>query len=103
MFARSRDWITLLPLCKILLPSNFNSVDFYSSMSLLVLDIDRTEKTILKNWDFKLMVLYKDFHFVRQRFSNLIDRQRGAQVIYMELRGVVERLFMRSCLLSFTT
>ena len=36
------------------------------------------------------MVLYKDFHFVRQRLLNLISRQPGTQVIYMELRGVVE-------------
>ena len=35
------------------------------------------------------MVLYKDFHFVHQRLSNLINRQHGTQVIYMELRGVV--------------
>ena len=49
------------------------------------------------------MVLYKDFHFVRQRLFNLINRQHGTQVIYMELRGVVESWNMRSCLQSFTT
>ena len=49
------------------------------------------------------MVLYEDFHFVRQRFLNLINRQHGTQVIYMDLRGVVESWNMRSCLLSFTT
>ena len=36
------------------------------------------------------MVLYKDFLFVRQRFLNLINRQHGTVVIYMELRGVEE-------------
>ena len=33
------------------------------------------------------MVLYNDFHFVRQKLLNLINRQYGTQVIYMELRG----------------
>ena len=33
---------------KIFLPSIFNSVDFWSSMSLIVLDIELTEKNILK-------------------------------------------------------
>ena len=36
------------------------------------------------------MDLYIDFHFVHQRLLNLIYRQHGTQVIYMELRGVVD-------------
>ena len=36
------------------------------------------------------MVLYKDFHFVHQRFSNLINRRHGTQVTYMELRGKLD-------------
>ena len=50
-----------------------------------------------------LMVLYKDFHFVHQRLLNLINRRHGTQVIYMELRGVVESWIMISSLLSSTT
>ena len=42
------------------------------------------------------MVLYKDFHFVHQRFLNLIKRRHGTQVIYMQLRGVVESWIMIS-------
>ena len=42
------------------------------------------------NWDFLLMVLYKDFNFDLRRLSNLIDRQHETQIIYMELRGVLE-------------
>ena len=72
-------------------------------MSLIVIDIELTEKNINKNWDFLLMVLYKDFHFVRQRLLDLINRQHGTPIIYMELRGVVENWNMRSCLLSSTT
>ena len=49
------------------------------------------------------MVLYKDFHFVHRKLLNLINRQHGTQVIYMELRGVEESWIMISSLLSFTT
>ena len=72
-------------------------------MSLIVIDIELTEKNIIKELGFLLMVLYRDFHFVRQRLLNLINRQHGTLIIYMELRGVVESWSMRSCLLSFTT
>ena len=97
--------VTRLLFClyvKFSLPSIFNSVDFWSSMSLIVLDTEVTEKNIIKELGLLLMVLYKDFHFVRQRLSNLINRRHGTQVIYMVLRGVVESWIMRSYLLSFT-
>ena len=43
-------------------------------MSLFVLDIELTEKNIIKElWRF-LMLLYKDFHFVRQGTLNLLNR-----------------------------
>ena len=42
------------------------------------------------------MVLYKDFHFVHQSLLNPINRRHGTQVIYMELRGVVESWIMVS-------
>ena len=73
-------------------------------MSLIVLDIELIEKNIIKELGlFLLMVPCKDFHFVRQRLLNLTNRRHGTQVIYMELRGVVESWIMRRCLLSFTT
>ena len=71
-------------------------------MSLIVLDIELTEKNIVKELGLFLLVLYKDFHFVRQILLNLINRH-GTQIIYMELRGVVESWNMKICLLSFTT
>ena len=46
------------------------------------------------------MVLYKDFRFVHYR---LLNRRHGTKVTYMEMRGLVESLIMRSFLLSFTT
>ena len=49
------------------------------------------------------MVLYKAVHFVHQSLLNLTNRRHRTQVIYMELRGVVESWIMRSFLLSFTT
>ena len=42
------------------------------------------------------MVLYKDFHCVRQRRLKLINRQHGTEVFYMELRAVVESWNMRA-------
>ena len=71
-------------------------------MSLIVLDIELTQKNVIKEVGLFLMVLYKDFHFVHQRLLNLINRRHGTQNIYMELRGVVEKWIMRSCLLSVT-
>ena len=72
-------------------------------MSLIVLDIELTEKNIIKELGLFLMVLCKDFHFVHQILLNLINRRHGTQNIEMELHGVVESWNMRSCLLSFTT
>ena len=88
---------------KIFLPSILNSVHFQNSMSLSVLDIELTERDIIKELGFLLIVLYKDFHFVHQRLVNLINRQLGTQNIYSELRGVVESWKMISSFLSFTT
>ena len=87
---------------KLLLPSIFNSVNF-SSISLIVLDIELTEKNIIKELGILLMVHYKFFHFVHQSLLNLINRGHGTQNIYMELRTVVESWIMISPLLSFTT
>ena len=72
-------------------------------MSCIVLDIELTEKNVIKELGLFLMVLYKDFHFVHQRLLNLINRRHGTQNIYMELHGVVESWIMIRCLLSFTT
>ena len=53
-------------------------------MSCIVLDLELTEKNIIKNWDCIMMVLYKDFDFVHQSLLNLINRRHGTQVIYMD-------------------
>ena len=98
--------VTKLLVClyvKLFLLSISNSVDFWSSVSLIVLDIDLTEKNIIRKLGFFLMVLYKEFHFVHQRLLNLTNRRQGTQVSCIELRRVVESWIMRSFLLSFTT
>ena len=46
-------------------------------MSLIALDIEFTEKNVLKELGFLLMVFRKDFHFVHQRLINLISRRQG--------------------------
>ena len=88
---------------KFFLSSIFKSVDFRSKMSCIVLDIQLTEKNKVKELGLLLMVLWKDFHFVNQSFLNLKNRQHGTEVIFMELRAVLDSWIMRSCLLSFTT
>ena len=104
MFARWRDWITLLPLRKNLLPSIFNSVDFWNSMSLIVLDVELTDKNVIKEMGLYIEGLLQEVSFCPPKtFINLINRQHGTQVVYMELRGVVESWIVRSCLLYFTT
>ena len=72
-------------------------------MSLIVLDIELTERNIIKELGFLLMALYKDFHFVRKRLLKLKNRRHGTQVNDMQLRGVVEGWIKRNCLLSSTT
>ena len=72
-------------------------------MSCIVLEIELTDKNIIKELGLFLMDLYKAFHFVHQRLLNLIGRLHGTQGIYMELRGVVENWITTSSLQSFTT
>ena len=88
---------------KVFPPSIFNSVDFWSSMSCIVLGKELTEKNIIKELGLFLMVLYRDFHFVHRSLLNLRNRRHGTQNIYKELRGVVENRIMINWLLSSTT
>ena len=48
MSARSRDWITLLPLCKNVSALHFQFCCFFKRISLIALDIQLTEKVINK-------------------------------------------------------
>ena len=96
-------WLLFCLYVKIFLSPILNLVDFWNSMSLIVLDIELTEKNIFKELGFFLLVLYRDFQLVHQGLIDLINRRHGTQIIYMEMRGVVESWITISPLLSFTT
>ena len=72
-------------------------------MSCIVPDIELTEKNIIKELGLYIDGSVQGFSFCPPKFLNLINRRHGTEVIYMELRGLVESWSMRSCLLSFTT
>ena len=88
---------------KLFLSSIFKSVDFWSNMSLIVLEIELTEKN--KNTELGRFTdgSLQGFPFCPPKTLNLINRQYGTQVIYMELRRVVESWIMMCCSRSFTT
>ena len=71
-------------------------------MSFIVLDIELTEKNVIKELGLFIDGSVQGFSFCPPKTFNPKNRQHGTQVIYMELRGVVESWNMRSCLLSFT-
>ena len=50
MFAWSRDWTTLLPLRRTLSAPIFHSIDFWSSLSCIVLDIELADENITKEF-----------------------------------------------------
>ncbi len=72
-------------------------------MSLIVLDIELTEKNVIRELGLFIDGSVQGFSFFfRQRLLHLLNRHNGTQIINMELRGVVESWNMRSCLLSLT-
>ena len=68
-------------------------------MSLIALDIELTEKNIIKELGLFIDGSLRGFSFCPPKTLNLINRRHATQNIYMELRGVVESWIMRSCLL----
>ena len=71
-------------------------------MSCIVLDIELTEKNIIKELGLFIDGSVQGFSFCPPKTFKPNKRLHGTQDIYMELRGVVESWIMRSCLLSFT-
>ena len=63
MFALSRDWTTRLLLRKTLLTSIFDSLEFLSSMSCIVLGFELADKNV-----FKELRVFNDGNF--QRYSS---------------------------------
>ena len=52
---------------KLFLPSIFNSIDFWSSLSCIVLDIELADKIGIKELAHFLMAKFRDTHFVLQK------------------------------------
>ena len=72
-------------------------------MSLILLDIERTEKNVIKELGLFIDGCVQGFSFCPPKTFKPNKQTNGTQIIYMEMRGVVESWNMRSCLLSFTT
>ena len=72
-------------------------------MSLIVLGIELTENDIIKKLGLYTDGSLKAFSFCPPKLVNLINRQHGIQIIYIELIGEVEGWIMISSLLSFRT
>ena len=67
MYAWSRDWTTILPLRKTLSAFHFNSVDFWSSISCIVLDFELADKNVIKELGVFLMGMFRDTLFILQK------------------------------------
>ena len=88
---------------KIFLPSLSNSVNFWNSMSCIVLDIELTDKNVIKELGLFIDGSVQGFSFCPPKPFKPNKQTHGTQFIDMELRGVVESWITRSFLLSFTT
>ena len=76
---------------KLFPPSILNSVDFWSSMSCIVLDIQQSDKnSLLRNCEFLLMAKFRVTHFVLQKSTNPQNKRFGAQENCTELCGTVD-------------
>ena len=75
---------------KLFLPSIFNSVDFWSSMSCIVPDIELADKNIINGMGVFLMAKLRDTHFVLQKSTKPKNKPFGAQEACAELCGTVD-------------
>ena len=71
MFARSCDWITLLPLRKNHSAFHFQFCWFLSSMSLIVLDVELTEKDTIKELRLYIYGSLQGFSFCPKKTCKL--------------------------------
>ena len=72
-------------------------------MFLIVVDIELTQKNKIKELGLFIDGSLHGFSFCPPKPLHLINRQHRTQLIYMDLRGVVESCIMVSSLLSVTT
>ena len=69
-------------------------------MYLIVLELELNEKNKIKELGLYIDVFVQGFSFSPPRLLNLINRQHGIHVIYMEMRGVVESWIMNDKLFA---
>ena len=75
---------------KLFLPFIFNSVVFWSSMSCVVLNSELNDNKFFKNWEFFLMVTFRDTLFVLHKSRNPQNTRFGEQKTCTELCGTVD-------------
>ena len=76
---------------KLFLPSILTSVDFWSSMSCIVLDKEVADKKrFLKNWVFYFIAKFRDTQFVLQKSTNPQNERFGEQRTCTDLCGTVD-------------
>ena len=85
MFARPRDWTTLLPLKKLFLPSIFNSVDFRSSMSCILLEYELANKNVIKKCGVLIDDKDQEYSFRPPKSTNPQSKRFGAQETCSEM------------------
>ena len=90
MFARSLSCTTDLPLRKNVLPPNFNSVDFWSNMSCIVLDFELADKNVVKELEVFLRAKFRVTLFVLQKSTNPQSKRFALQETYTEVCGTVK-------------
>ena len=64
---------------KLSLPSLFNTVDFWSSMSCIVLDFEPAKNPYLRVGSFFLIRMFRDTYFILQKNTNTQCKQFGVQ------------------------
>ena len=75
---------------KLVLPSIFNCVDLWSSMSCIVLDIELFDKNFFKELGVPLKARFRDTHFVIKKSTNPQNKRFGEPKNCMELCGTVD-------------
>ena len=79
-----------LPLRKTILPSIFNSIDFWSSNSCIASDIELEDISVIRELGVFLMGLFRYNHFALRKTTNPQNQQIGVQEHCLELCGAVE-------------
>ena len=72
------------------LPSIFNSIDIWSSMSCIVLDFEVADINVFREFGFSLMEKFRDTHFALHESTNPQSKQAGVPKTWAELCRTVD-------------